>query len=252
MKKIIVTLILGIIIGFVLASILIDFLSNEFVDHYKTYGILEIVYYISQPIGVLATFLAVFVAIFNGEIRNIFFNKSCKVTIERDGFVENLGNTEYTIDPVAQSYDCTAVFHNNGSRELTNVQLQIKEIEYLKLNGKKAHKLHVIENQYLYWWINSNKKINISVKDTKKLCLARINPESSSETPDGQKKSPLCISIMGHNLNNSHNQSGSWSIKYALYSDSSILKTFTLVISWSGEWRNRLTEMANEVSATIK
>lgn len=252
MKKNIILIFIGILLGITICFVVFVTAMENYYDEKKTYGSLEIIYYISQPIGILVTFLAVIVAIFNNEIRNIIYYKSCKVTLEKDGFIENLGKTEDSNNPVAQSYDCIAIFHNNGSRELTNVQLQIKSINHTKFNSKKSHPLHVVQNQVLYWWKNDKKKIDIPVKDTKKLCLARINPDSSSETPDGEKKSPLCISIMGHNLTDSYNKAGFWDITYALYSDNTLIKTFTLYIDWNGEWKNRMTEMKNEVSAIIK
>ena len=251
MKKNLITFLIGVILGIIICLVVFVITTDNYYDAQKTYGLLEIIYYISQPIGIFVTFLAVIVAIFNNEIRNIIYYKSCKVTLEKDGFIENLGKTEDSNNPVAQSYDCIVNFHNNGSRELTNVQLQIKSIDHLKLHSKKYHSLHVVQNQILYWWTSDKKKIDIPVKDTKKLCLARINPASSSETPDGNKKSPLCISIMGHNLTDSYNKEGSWKITYALYSDNILLKSFILTIFWNGGWRNRLTEMTNEVSAII-
>lgn len=47
--------------------------SYDCIDYEKKYGMLEVVYYMTQPISVLGTFLAILVAIFGVEIKNLFF-----------------------------------------------------------------------------------------------------------------------------------------------------------------------------------
>lgn len=75
MKKTIVSFVIGIIFGFLLSEVVFTLVSSsDYIDNEKKYGIVELIYYWLQPLSVLGTFLALLVAIFGAEIKNMFFS----------------------------------------------------------------------------------------------------------------------------------------------------------------------------------
>ena len=223
------------------------FINN--VDEKKTYGIPELIYYFSQPIGILGTFIAIVVAIFGTEIKNLFFSPKCKVDLVGDGFDEDLGHTISTTSPSAQFYKCTMRLKNTGCKELIDLQLVLKEVLFVS-NGKNK-KINRSENTI--FWINPEiKKINLRETEQKEIIIARILPEASEGTPDNSSKSPLRFSITGINLDKKYNQKGDWIVRYCIQTPHKIIKTIQVELHWSGTWCNRINEMSNEVSSKIK
>lgn len=252
MRKVIICLVTGMLIGFLICSVIVVFCSTyNHVDYSKTYGIAELLYYVTQPLGVLGTFLAIIVAIFGTEIQNVFFSPKCKVTINDAGFTEELGATSSATNPIAQNFLCTLKLENTGSKELIDLQLVIKDVYYY-VDNKKPKKISKQPETVLFWGRPENKKINLRKTETKEFVVSRILPEASEGTPDGTKQSPLRFSLTGVNLDSKYNKKGHWVVNYCLQTPQKIIESFQIEFTWSGLWRNRLTEMVNEVSAKIK
>lgn len=251
MKKVFVSFILGLIFGFLLCGCYCSFVTSYgCIDYEKKYGMLEVVYYMTQPISVLGTFLAILVAIFGVEIKNLFFSPKCKVYISGDGFDEDLGQTISTSSPSAQFYKCALILKNTGSKELTDLSLVVKEVLFKNDNGK-SKKISKSENT-LFWSTPGIKKINLRETEQREIIVARVIPEASEGTPDNSSKSPLRFSIAGTGLDSKYNQKGTWMVKYSLQTPHKIIKTFEIKLSWSGKWCNRINEMANEVTSELK
>ena len=101
MKKVLVSFVVGVVFGLLLCISYYTFIaSSGYIDLNKQYGVLEIFYYCLQPISVIGTFLALFVAIFGTEIKNMFFSPKCKVFILGEGFEEDLGQTASKFFPL--------------------------------------------------------------------------------------------------------------------------------------------------------
>lgn len=151
MKKIIISFFIGLCLGSILCFCVLTSINSYYsIEYARKYGLPEIIYYVSQPIGVLGTFLAVFVALFGNEIKNKLFAPRCTVSIIEDGFTEELGTTSSSTSPEAQLYKCTLLFENTGSKELSDMQLIIKEISYSE-DKKKYKKISRSIEPILYW-----------------------------------------------------------------------------------------------------
>ena len=248
----IIIFIIGLVFGLIFYSFYM-MIANSFccVSLKKEYGIPELVYYMSQPLMLLATFGTIIVALFGTEIKNKIFSHKCVTTIITNGFTEDLGDTRSLPNPSVQVYMCTLKLENIGSRELNELQLVIKEVSYAEDN-KKLKKISKGINPILFWGNREIKKINLREKESREIILARIYPCAISGTPDGEQKSPLRFSITGHNLAENQSKKGTWAVKYCLQTPNKIIKTFQIKYAWSGLWCNRLSEMCNEVEAIIK
>ena len=251
MKKVIVSFVIGFIFGLIICGLYCTYVTTSgTVDFSKKYGMPEIIYYMSQPLCVLGTFLALLVAIFGTEIKNMFFSPKCKVYISGDGFDEDLGQTASTSAPMAQMYKCSLVLKNTGSKELTDLALVVKEVHFINGNGK-SKKISRFENT-LFWLKPEIKRINLRETEQREIIVARVLPEASEGTPDNTSKSPLRFSITGITLDAKYNQKGTWVVKYSLQTPHKIIKTFQIKLSWSGKWCSRINEMTNEVTSELK
>ena len=251
MIKEIILFVLGLVIGIILmCSYYVCISSIGNIDINKTYGVPELIYYVSQPIGVLGTFGAIIVAVFGTEIKNLFFSPKCTTNISGDGFEEDLGDSGSTSSPSAQKYKCTLLLKNTGRKELTDLSLVLKEVSYVDKNGK-SKKISRSEN-ILFWQTPEAIKINLRETEEREFIIARIFPEASEGTPDNSNKSPLRFSITGVNLEKKYNKKGEWHIKYSLQTPQKIIKTFEIRLTWSGMWCNRINEMRNEVTSELK
>lgn len=250
MKKILISLIIGFIIGFIATLICISVYGGS-IDGNKSYGILEWIYYLTQPLAVVASTLAVIVALFGKEIKSCFIKEHCCVEFINSGFYENLGKEMNSLNPIAQSYDCFISLTNDGDQLIEECELILKEVMYKAKNEDKYKRIFSAEHKSLYWLSPEIKQINLYVKEKRKIPLFKIYPEASCQTPDNDTKSPLRMQIMGCSISDKYSRKGVWKAKYEIRSNTRSLKTFEVITTWTGVWCNRITEMDNEVSAKL-
>ena len=251
MKKIIISilsLIVGIVLGFFISCLYLS-IENIETDKIISINILEAIYYISNPIGVIITFLAVIVALFGNEIKNKIYRPKCSVSLIENSFTEFLGDSENSSTPVSQYYDCCLLVKNIGNKEIKDLEFVIKDVSYA-MSNQKLKKVSKFENS-IYWSRPDLKTINLRENESKKISIARIYPENEDGTPDLSRKTPPKLSIMGHNPYKKHEQNGKWSISYCLQTPESIVSNFDIEITWSGKWCSRLTEMKDELTVKI-
>lgn len=252
MKRLITGLIVGLFIGVAACLLFIDS-NGYFVDLEKKCSKPEYIYYLSQILGVIVTFLAVVVALFGNELRSIIFRPKCKISLSKDGFDENLGDTLYSTSPQARYYDCTLNVENSGSKEISNCELIVTEISYMSdRQQKRERKLLVNGHQSLYWFYRDKKKIHLIEGEQREVCLFRIYPSSMMQTPDGGEESPLRLNISGFNLEDKYSQKGIWSVKYKLQDNERILRSFSVTVEWTGKWFDRISEMSKELNTVIR
>ena len=219
----------------------------------KQYGIPDLIYFTSQIVAALATLFAVVVALFGDYLKTLIYGEKCDVCLVEDSFIENLANTANSASPEAQSYDCLLKITNSGSREIINCKLLLKEVKFRKDINKKYKTLGKMAYKPLYWDNPSVLKQDLVVGDNRTIPLFKIYPKNSCQTPDDSSFSPLRVRIIGCQLkNNDATKSGYWIMSYEIHSSSRILCSFELEVWWDGTWHNRISEMINSVSATLK
>ena len=250
MKKFVIGLIIGAIIGISCTLLVWEVLCLNDLDPTQKYGRAELIYYMSQPLVVIGTFSAVIVALFGNEIKNAIFSPKCRVRVEGDGFAEDLGETINNINPQAQFYKLNVFLENIGVKELNELQLVIKKAEYSQDHNKFRTVSH--GESVIFWRQPEIKSINLRTSESRDIILARVVPEASLGTPDASQKSPLRFSITGINLDPKYSKKGYWRVRYDIQTPHRIINSFVITYSWSGKWFNRLTEMTNELGYEFK
>lgn len=255
MKRIIICILIGVVIG-VIATLTIVLLCNwdNIIDPNQRYGIPEMIYYITQPVGVLSTVLAVVVAIFGTDIKNRILSGKCIVSMDQEGFTEYLGDTEGTQSPKAHHYEATIRLSNTGVRQLKDCELKLLEVEYKDNSSKSQYrKLKMNNSRTIYWQQQSEKRISLRESESVTKVLARIYPSGADQTPDSSNSSVKRMSITGFSDKlNGNDKKGSWRIKYAVMTPEKTIARFQMEIYWNGDWYDRINEMNNCTSVELK
>lgn len=255
MKKIIISILIGLIIG-VIATLTIVLLCNwdNIIDNNHKYGLPELIYYITQPLGVLSTVLAVVVAIFGADIKNRILSGKCVVSMDQECFTEYLGDTEGTQSPKAQHYEATIRLANIGVRQLKDCELKLIEVEYKEDSAKAQYKkLKLNNSRTIYWQQQSEKRISLRESESVTKVLARIYPNGADQTPDNSNSSVKRMSITGFSDKlKGNDKKGSWRIKYAVMTPEKTIARFQIELYWNGEWFDRINEMNNCTSVDFK
>lgn len=250
MKKVIVGLIIGIVLGLIGCLFIIQ-ISSDIVLEGKC-SKPEFIYYLSQILGVFVTFMAVLVAIFGSEIKAMIFRPKCKIVLtNNDGIIEKLSDSLYNQSKKADLYDCILKIMNVGNKGISNCELIISKVQYKADDRQKRFK-DLLQNGYkrIYWYSRDELAINLPVGDNREVRLFRISP--SMQTPDEKGSSPARLSIIGYGLDPKYSQKGTWKVTYKLLTQEKVLETFSVVFFWSGQWQDRLTEMKEEVNVKLE
>lgn len=211
----------------------------------------ELIYYSAQVVGSVFTVMAVIVALFSKEIRAFYFNEHIKMSLIDDGFYENMGTTSNDPNPVVHSYDVTLSVTNDGSKEIKDFQILLKEVHFRENNGKYK-RIARFDNKPLYWSIPEKRKVPLLVGDSVSMPLFKIYPDDSCQTPDRSLYSYLRMRIIGCRLEDKYSKKGFWKSVYQIKSNEKILKDIECEVSWDGRWCNRLTEMSDCISVNLK
>lgn len=255
MKKIIIGVLVGLVLG-VTATLTVVLLCNweNIIDANHKYGTAELIYFLTQPIGVIGTLLAVVVAIFGSDIKNRILSGKCIVSMEQEGFTEYLGATEGTQSPKAQNYEATIQLSNAGVRQLKDCELKLLEVEYKDESPKSQYKKIKLSNpRTIYWAQQSDKRFSLRESESATKVLVRIYPNGAVQTPDNSDYSVKRISITGvSDKLKGCDKKGNWRIKYAVMTPEKTIARFQLEVYWNGEWFDRINEMNNCTSVEFK
>ena len=237
-------LMVGLIIGIILGLFIFQ-LTHIPIETSKTHSVLEVVYYITAPIGVVFTAFAVVVAIWGNDIRGFFNKEKCDVEIENGGFVEDVRGIEDDENMSARQYNCNLIVKNTGPKEIESCTVYITKIVFKEDERSKGKSIGLSNRLPLYWFEPNNKSINILKDEHPTIPVLRVYPDSNIQTPDQQnlKRIPRKFSIMGFNLENKYSRKGIWEINYLICNAHEALKEFKLVAHWNGEWHRREKEM---------
>ncbi len=244
---------LGIINGIFICLLFLQFCQGKFV---KQDGVVEFSYYIMSSIGVIATVSAVIVALFGNELRNLLFREKCDVSLENQNFVEIIKDEEMA-NIEAIRYDCNVLIKNIGSKTIDNCKLYLEKIVSKKTESNPKDKEIKLQNRRpIFIDYQSKTKLLLLPNETRTVSVLKIFPAVNDTTPlDGTATvvNPSHLEIIGYSSNkNKNNRCGKWEIIYCLTSSKAELFRFALLVSWTGQWKNRETEMNNELNIEFK
>lgn len=236
--------VVGLIIGVLLGLFMFQLL-NLSIDTSKTHSVLECVYYVTAPLGVLFTASAVVVALWGNDIRAFLNKEKCDVEIEKGGFVEDVRGIEEDEDMGSRQYNCNLIIKNSGPKEIESCTVFITKIIYKNDERSKGKNIGLSNRMPLYWFDPNVKTANIIKGESKTVPVLRVYPDSNNQTPDQQNSHviPRRFSVMGFNIESKFSKKGIWEISYMVCNAHESLKEFKLIAQWNGEWHRREKEM---------
>lgn len=243
MKNLLFTVV-GFLIGVILGLFMLQLL-NISIDASKTHSVLEIVYYVTAPLGVLFTASAVVVALWGNDIRAFLNKEKCEVEIENGGFVEDVRGIEDDENMSSRQYNCNLIIKNSGPKEIESCTVFITKIIYREEENSKGKSIGFSNRMPLYWFDPNVKTTNIIKGEGRAIPVLRVYPDSKNQTPDQQNTHviPRRFSVMGFNIENKYSKKGIWEISYMVCNAHESLKEFKLIAQWNGEWHRREKEM---------
>ena len=211
----------------------------------------QLLYYTYCVLGSIATACTVIYALFSYKIKDFLYSEEIEVCIDEDGFKEDVVN-EDEADVKVEKYHCDLLLKNIGAKPVKKCELRITSITHKTANKSgKSKNLMPKELSFLRVPICGEAKNSILERQSLLTPILSIIPETKAGTPANDETTPLHLEILGHNFNGSNANQGSWCIKYTLQTSDKIIKNFEVNLSWTGQWRGRLTEMKNEITIKI-
>lgn len=220
------------------------------VDPTKTIGAWELIGIIVAMIGSFGTCAAVVVAIAKERIVRFFNHPTISARLQDTdtGFYEEIDSEQST--PVSSEYYCIAEILNSGKVTANECEIKIDKILYSDRKGK----MKPIRNETgtisckVPW--DMEEKINLPSGLRKEVVLFKISQPNRTvmpDTGDSAINNGPKLSICGFPLKENKSQKGIWEVHYYVSYDAGEHTHFVLTIDWSGEWRNRLSEMRDEL-----
>lgn len=203
----------------------------------------------------LATFAAVFVALFKEEIRSIWKNVKLSVMIPVNPIQESLykenvnsgdSNKEFI---TANRYSGKVHIINKGTIPVLNAELYLEKIEYFKNKSAQPKEIEV-SGKALKWDKEEETKSLIPSNGQKTCELIFIEASSKESLPGGEPISNKPSMEIGETDIQEEFHNGNIIAHFAIHSISCKCKKFKLSIEWDGIWHTRLTEMSD--SLTLK
>lgn len=252
MKKWVIPLLIGLIVGCVIGILIglfvLDVLNIES-DKAAKYGVLEIVYYLVAPIGVLATLMAVVVALWGNEFKNYLFREKSLSTVS-DTFKEVLKDEDDT-SPEASRFECYLNVKNDCEREISDCCVSLMEVLYGENDNAKLKKISPQNRIPIYWKYPDVDKKTLTPDEIATVTLLKITPDISQSKSDSTEptSSPRHLSIIGwKGINPKYTKKGMWKLSYCVSNSHRELERFVITVKWNGNWKSRETEMNNQAS----
>jgi hypothetical protein len=207
-------------------------------------------------IGAIATFFAIFVALFKEDIIKLYENASLEVNFKDKSNIisEVLASEPTTSDNkniVANRYEIILEIKNHGKLPAKGCQICLEEVK-LKLPNYPSPMDIKIAGKPLPWVGKTESSITITSEARAYVNVVQIIPPEagivSAEKSNEDMGEPQ-IDIAGAEFSMEHSR-GIYSCDYMIYSENSSPVEFKLKIDWNGRWQQRLSEMKNCITVT--
>jgi hypothetical protein len=206
-------------------------------------------------VGALATLFATFVALFKEDIKKLYEYASLEVMFKDQNILSEVLDIETTTSSTqnisAKKYEVIILINNSGKLAARGCQVYLESISF-KHSTFPAPKDMPITGKPLQWIGKAETSVIIPSKAKGFINLfeilspkSEIVTEERSQQADGKAQ----IAISGSDLF-LEDFNGTYKCVFMIYSENTSPVEFELVITWNGNWRQRLTEMKDCI--TIK
>lgn len=221
------------------------------IDLDKKMGVGDVIYYSISFFAMIGTFLAVVVALFKEQIVSLFRKVEYSISLSDDGLSEDVDEKQEPIK--SKMYSCDIMVTNKGNIAAFNSEIAIKKIECG--NNIKNLKEVKLNKECKLLWDQEFKECVIPGKGGQRIMnLFCIYPSKLTSVPgqDQNKNVPPRIKfngiLDGINVNS---RKGAWVIEYVIYTKGEPLREYKLTVEWDNIWKDRKTEMINNITISL-
>jgi hypothetical protein len=253
LKHLVLIIILLIFMGFMIGQLLpIKYLNPDIVDADLTIN--DLWERVISLIGTIVTFLAVVVALFKEDIRQIWDKAELTILFRDETELhEILDNESSSTNYIAKKYEIILLVKNNGTLAAKNCEIFLERLQFNSSQFPTPQDI-ILTGQPLRWHNNPNTAILIPATGKATVSVVEIiSPQSQSVIVDEANtvvQSPK-IRFSESELPIEY-ANGVWTAKFIVYSENAKPIEKIITVTWNNKWENRLSEMKRILTVTHK
>lgn len=245
-----ITLVIGLVLGFLLASQLpllsvISHFSDSTVTQFQKFDLLI------RILAAVGTFMAVAVALFKEDIRRLWEHASVELKSRDSDWLREIlegskGEDESDEDsdlPAqnapsrrAERYEVSLAVKNTGSIPAKSCEIRLDQLVFKPTNEAREIEVDCGERP-ITWSGGADSRITILPDRHVAVEIAKISPPTRSKNGNGQ--SVLTIGNIPMK-----DRAGTWVATFSVFGENVRLTKITLTFWWNGQWEHRKTEMS--------
>jgi hypothetical protein len=240
------------IVGYSIGNYIpVELLKPNFTDENLNKG--EYYRLLISIISALITFMAVLVALFKDDLREIWkrpiinFATPDEITIE--DLSSNIESETVNDTPISNRYISRIEVINTGNLPAINAEIYLDKLEFTPKDSTIVQNIEA-SSSALKWNGTESNTIIIPPGGKKLIKIAEITPPEIISTPESEKLNKPPILSIGDISNTKDKSKGKWTAKFSLYAQNHKPTSFTIDIEWNGVWKTRLTEFKNHYQIT--
>lgn len=247
----IIPLIVGYLLGILFPLELLKpaFPNSEIIGKAEYYRLLISI------ISAFITFCAVLVALFKDDLREYWKKPIIKTSLGNNPTTEIFSESSQTnssTDPlIANSYITKVEVVNQGNLSALSTEIILEKLTF------KEKDTDILQNidcsgKPLNWNGSDSNSITLPVGAKKTITILNIFAPEKVSKPDGQTSKEPSKIIIGDITCSKEHIKGKWEATFTIYAQNHKPTRFTLEIEWTGIWKTRLTEFANQFKINLK
>ena len=241
-------LILSLTIGYLIGNFVpFEVFKPNFAEEILTKG--EYYRLMISIISAFITFLAVFIALFKDDIREIWKRPKIEFSMPKEITIEE---TDSLLDSESGSETIKAIRYisrieviNKGNLPALNSEIYLDKLEFTPKDSSIAQNIEC-SSAALHWNGTDNSSIIIPPGGKKTINILEVTAPEKMSTPDSARTKNISKLIIGTIPNNKEHVKEKWNATFSLYAQNHNPISFSIEIEWNGLWKNRLTEFNNQ------
>jgi len=244
-------IIIGLIVSYYLGNIFpFEYLKPELSSQEITKG--EYLKFITAAISAFLTFLAILVALFKDDLREIWKRPKIEFSFPEIKTIENLeGEFEEEHNIQANDYTTRVIIENTGNSPSLNSELFLEKLEFTPKDTSIAQFIETT-GAPLEWNGTEVSSITIPSGGKKTINIAKITKPEKTSLPDSAKTNNPSTLIIGKVCTKKEENKGKWLATFMFYNQNNKPIRFEVLIEWNGIWKGRLADFEKLYKIEIK
>lgn len=241
----------GLIIPYYLGNILpFKYIKPNLTSEDITKG--EYLKFITAAISAFITFLAILVALFKDDLRELWKRPIIEFSFPELKTIENLeGEFEEEHNIQANDYVSRIIIENTGNSPSLNSELFLEKLEFTPKDTSISQFIETT-GAPLIWNGTEVSSITIPSGGKKIINIAKITKPEKTSLPDSAKTHNPSTLIIGKICSKKEENKGIWLATFVFHNQNNKPTHFKVSIEWNGIWKGRLADFEKLYKIEIK